>query len=270
MDSKAILDQFIYMPIISSDAVFAQFAQLPGAVHQKGERPLQQFVFVPGSRKDRILLVAHADTVWHKEYGNPQGAVVIFENGVYSSGDPNCGIGADDRAGCAMLWALRDCGHSLLIVDGEEKGKHGAKYLRDEHGKLFRQLNKHRFMIEMDWAGTGGSLYNQVDNSDAFKTYIQKETGFVDSRKKGGCDLQILCRDVCGVNLSTGWHGCHTPKETLSVADWENTYNRMVRFLEKPQPKFPIPLKFRIRKTLQRGKAFLGRILRKLRILPVK
>lgn len=270
MNSKAILDQFIDMPISSSDEVFAQFAQLPDAVYEKGEKPLQRFVYVPGSRKDRILLVAHADTVWHKEYGNPQEAVVIYDNGVYSSGNPNCGIGADDRAGCAMLWALRDCGHSLLIVDGEEKGKHGAKYLRDAYPKLFRQLNKHGFIIEMDWAGTGGSLYNQVDNSDAFKAYILKETGFVDSQKKGGCDLQILCRRVCGVNLSTGWYGCHTSKELLSVADWENTYHMLKTFLEKPKPKFAIPLRFRIRRILSRGKTFLGRILRILRILPVK
>ena len=53
---------------------------------------------------------------------------VVFEDGVYSSGDDLCGIGADDRAGCAMLWLLRDSGHSLLILDGEEHGQVGAAF----------------------------------------------------------------------------------------------------------------------------------------------
>lgn len=267
MDAKAVLDQFLNIPISSSEGVFSLFAQLPGAIWEKGKQPLQQFVFVPGARKDRIVLVAHADTVWHREYGNPQEAFLSYADGVYSSGSELCGIGADDRAGCAMVWALRDSGHSLLIVDGEEKGKHGAKYLKNAFPKLFRQLNRHCFMVEMDWAGAGGCLYNQVDNSQAFKDYILTQAGFTDSRKKGGCDLQILCRDICGVNLSTGWHGCHTPGESLVVSEWEDTYVALKKFLEQPQRKFRIPLKFRIRNTLRRGKAFVGRILRKCKLV---
>ena len=129
--SETLLE-FLSLPISDSKPVMKLFESLPGAIaHYDGGK--RNFVYVPGTRKDRVLLVAHADTVWHKEYGNPQDAKVTYENGVYASTDPNCGIGADDRAGCAMLWALRDCGHSLLVVDGEEKGKHGAKYLRDSY-----------------------------------------------------------------------------------------------------------------------------------------
>lgn len=82
--------------------------------------------------------------------------------------------------------------------------------------------------------------------------------------------MQILCRDICGVNLSTGWHHCHTSREILSVADWENTYNILKAFLERPQPRFSIPLKFRIRRGWRRVLAVLGRILRKIRGVPVK
>ena len=270
MDAKQLLEQFLNFPITSSDEIISFFGQLPGAVSKKGAHPLEQFVYVPGSRKDRVLLVAHADTVWHSFYGNPQSAQLKYGNGVFSSGSEVCGIGADDRAGCAMVWALRNSGHSLLIVDGEEKGKYGARYLRKCHRKLFREINRHRFMLEMDWAGTNGCLYNQVDNSDAFKSYILNQTGFSDSMKKGGCDLQILCKKICGVNMATGWHFCHSPRETLVVSEWENTYNILKDFLAKSHPRFPIPLKYRARHFLRACKALLGRILRKLKLLPVK
>ena len=262
VDSKAILDRFLNIPIASSQEVFEIFAQLPGAIFHKGEQALQQFVYVPGTRKDRVVLVAHADTVWDTAYGKPQEAVLRYEDGIYSSGNEKCGIGADDRAGCAMVWALRHSGHSLLIVDGEEKGKIGAKYLRKSHKKLFRQLNRHRFMLELDWAGVGGCLFNQVDNTQAFKDYIQ--TTYTDSQKRGGCDLQILCRDICGANLSVGWSGCHTPKEQLSLPQWEENLQILTAFLAKPQPQFKIPLKYKVRNFLLKCRSFAGGILRKL------
>ena len=270
MDAKSLLEQFLNYPLSSSEEIFSLFAQLPGAIWEKGERPLEQFVYIPGTRKDRVLLVAHADTVWHSAYGNPQDAVLLFEDGVFSSGSPSCGIGADDRCGCAMLWALRDSGHSLLIVDGEEKGKHGAKYLRKCHRHIFKELNRHRFMIEMDWAGTDGCLYNQVDNSEAFKAYILQQTGFADSQKKGGCDLQILCQRICGVNMSTGWHFCHTAKETAVVEEWEHNYLVLRQFLDNSHPRFVIPVKYRIKRFLLKVKGELGSILRKCGLLPVQ
>lgn len=262
MDSKTILDQFLNIPITSSQGVFDIFAQLPGAISHKGRKELQQFVYVPGTRKDRVVLVAHADTVWNTFYGKPQEAKLQYADGIYSSGNEKCGIGADDRAGCAMVWALRDSGHSLLIVDGEEKGKIGANYLRKSHKKLFRELNRHQFMLELDWAGVGGCLFNQVDNTQVFKDYIQ--TAFTDSQKKGGCDLQILCRDICGANLSVGWWNCHTPREQLSLPQWEENLRKLTAFLEKTQPQFKIPLRTKLRNFYRKCRSFAGGILRKL------
>lgn len=266
MDTKAILDQFLNIPISSSRGVFEIFAQLPGAIHEKGEKPLEQFVYVPGTREDRVVLVAHGDTVWDAAYGHPRDAVLQYQDGIYMSGSEKCGIGADDRAGCAMVWALRNSGHSLLILDGEEKGKIGANYLRRSYPKLFRQLNRHAFMLEMDWMGADGCLFNQVRNTQSFKDYIQTAAGFTDSRKKGGCDLQILCRDICGANLSTGWSHCHTAQEQLVVADWERAYEKLSAFLEKPQARYPIPLKYKLQGFLFRCRIFAGNLLRKLGI----
>lgn len=257
MDSKEIIQKFLSVPITSADGVLAIFAQLPGAIMGKGEQPLERFVYIPGTRKDRVVLIAHADTVWDNAYGKPQTQELICEDGVFRGNNASCGIGADDRAGCAMVWALRNSGHSLLIVDGEEKGKHGAKYLRRAFPKLYKELNRHKYMMEFDWAGAEGCLYNQVDNTAAFKKYIEKEAGFTDSHQKGGCDLQILCQKICGVNMSVGWHNCHKNTEYLDVSQWEQTYHAMDAFLQKPQKRFPVSVWARLRR-------FLGKVKRRI------
>ena len=124
---RQIVEQFLNMPLSNADEIFQMFSAMPGAIAKQGKKPLERYVYVPGTRAKRVLLVAHADTVWDRSYGKASETTVVFQDGVFSGTNPACGIGADDRAGCAMLWALRDSGHSLLLVDGEEHGKHGAQ-----------------------------------------------------------------------------------------------------------------------------------------------
>ena len=235
----SLLLEFLNTPLCNGDTLFDRFAALPRAVIGKGNTPLERYVYIPGTRDDRVVLVAHIDTVWDTAYGKTVNQHdVQVEDGVFFSGNPACGIGADDRAGCAMLWELRESGHSLLLTDGEEHGKRGARYLKKHHRRVFAELNKHRYMIELDWAGTDGCLYNQVDNTAEFKQYIEQTLGFSDSKKGGGTDLQVLCRRVCGVNVGVGYHHCHSPKETLVLSEWEHTLAALTAFLAKPQPRF--------------------------------
>lgn len=237
---KETVSDFLNTPLNSADAIIERFAALPGAVVGKGKEPLQRYVYIPGKRKDRVLLVAHADTVWDKAYKPDfsEQQTVVFEDGIFKGTNTNCGIGADDRAGCAMLWVLRDCGHSILITDGEEHGKHGARYLKKSNLQLFGELNRHRYMLELDWKGTGCALFNQVANTTRFKAFIENELGFTDSKASGGTDLAILCRNICGANLGVGYHGWHKSSETLVLSEWENTLSTLSAFLERPQPRF--------------------------------
>lgn len=241
MIKTEVLLQFLNTPLDSGDGIFTRFAALPGAVSGKGKGPLQRYVYIPGTRQDRVVLVAHADTVWDKAYNKAfsEPREVLLENGIFRSNHPGCGIGADDRAGCAMLWLLHSSGHSILLVDGEEHGKHGANYIKKYNKALFRELNRHRYMIEFDWKGTDGCLFNQVDNTEKFKKYIANNLGFFDSKARGGTDLGVLCQRVCGVNLGIGYQGWHTNGEYLVLSDWENTLDKVRTFLERPQPKFP-------------------------------
>ncbi len=261
--SREILEEFLSVPLNSGDALFERFAQLPGAVCSQGSKPLERYVYVPGSRKDRIVLVAHTDTVWDNAYNRPMETSVIFEDGVFKGTNPDCGIGADDRAGCAMLWALRDSGHSLLLVDGEEHGKIGARYLRKSDPKLFRTLNRHRFMLEMDWQGTGTCLYNQVDYTKRFQSYITDKLGFSVAPKGGGCDLQFLCHRICGTNVGVGYHGIHRSGETLVLSEWENTLSHLRAFLAESHPEFPVSRIKRLRKFPGKVKGKLMSLLKK-------
>lgn len=240
--SQQLLEEFLSYPLNASDAIFTRFEELPGAIAGKGENPLERYVCIPGTRKNKLVLVAHTDTVWDDAYGTPAQTTVYFEDGVFKGTNPDCGIGADDRAGCAMLWALRDSGHTILLVNGEEKGKHGAKFLRQSNPKLFRFLNRHQFMIEFDTFGLSRCKFYQVDNTPRFQKYIQSSLQFHDDEHTGGCDLQILCRRICGTNISVGYHCHHLPEEYLSLSEWENTLCCLQQLLQQSHPKFRLSL----------------------------
>ncbi len=261
--SQQLLQGFLSYPLNTADDIFARFESLPGAISGKGNNALERYVCIPGARENKVVLIAHADTVWDDAYGKPAQTTVIFEDGCFKGTNPACGIGADDRAGCAMLWTLRESGHTILLVNGEEKGKHGAKFLRKSNPELFRMLNRHQFMIELDWRGTGTCLFNQVHNSNRFRKYIADVLGFQDAKTSGGCDLEILCKKICGVNIGVGYYHWHRPDEYLSLADWENTLACLTRFLDVQHPRFTLSFPKKVRHFLARIKGKVVRILKR-------
>ena len=261
--SQQLLQEFLSYPLNTTDDIFARFKSLPGAIFDQGTNPLERYVCIPGSRENKIVLIAHADTIWDDAYGWPMQTTVIFEDGIFKSGNPECGIGADDRAGCAMLWALRNSGHTILLVSGEERGKWGAKYLRKSNPELFRMLNNHQFMIELDWRGTGTCLFNQVPNSNRFRKYIADVLGFQDAKTSGGCDLEIMCHKICGVNIGVGYDYWHSVAECLSLADWESTLACVNRFLEISHPRFLISIPKKIRHFFARIKGKIVKLLKR-------
>ncbi len=149
--AKKILEEFLSLPLENSSSVLEKFATLPNAIYHNDGGKLS-FVYVPGKRDDRVVLAAHADTVWDKYYNVYPYAEQKLQNknGIYSGTNDICGIGADDRAGCAILWLLKDTSHSLLILDGEENGQIGAKHLRDTYPKFFDEINEHSYIIQFD------------------------------------------------------------------------------------------------------------------------
>ena len=197
------------------------------------------YIFVPGTRADRCVIVAHADTYFDEVY---QKSViesnVNYKDGFYYSESKVSGIGADDRAGCAMLWLLRNSGHSLLILDGEEHGQIGAHYLKESNPDLFQEINDHCFIIQLDRRGSNDYKYYSLPVSDGFIKYIEKSTGYTLAQGKGKTDICTLCTIACGVNLSVGYYDEHKPTERLCYKDWLNTYNIVKNMLDKPLKKY--------------------------------
>ncbi len=245
--------RFLSVPLSDSGDIFDAFAALPNAVYCKGDSKLKRFVYVPGTRSDRVVLIAHADTVWDDAYLDKPCKTLFTvdeEHQLIRSAQEGAGIGADDRAGCAMLWKLRFSGHSLLLLDGEEHGHFGALLLQKHYPALLRQLNRHRYMLQLDLWGANYCMYHKIPNSKAFCAYIESSLSLEALDRKNGTDISYLCTSACGANISVGYLKFHTPAEVLSITAWQNMFQSLQAFLEKPQPKFrTVPLK-RLRKWL--------------------
>jgi len=220
-DDTSVLLEFLQISLTSADEVFAKFMELPGAV-MRGSG-LERFLFRQGTREDRVLLVAHADTCWDEHYGEGDRTpkIIVQDSGIIKN--QNGGLGADDRAGCAMAWLLKDMGHSVLITNGQEHGLKGSNWLMNENRDIAEEINKsHQFALQLDRRnGTDYKCYTV--GTDAFRKYIEHVTGYSEPDRRYDNDIVILCRDICGVNLSVGYHREHTNQEYLVLDEWQRS-----------------------------------------------
>ncbi len=239
--ARETLEHFCSYPLDSSREVLEKFAELPDAVSCfDGEK--KNFVYVPGSRPDRVVLVAHADTVWDRYYGKTVSGEQSLkaEGDLYKGTNPDLGIGADDRSGCAILWLLKDSGHSLLVVDGEERRQIGSHHLRTSYPELFRELNEHAYMIQFDRRNGNDYKCYSLPVTHSFRRMIQKRIGYRDAGKNSRTDIIVLCEKICGVNLSVGYYGEHTPDEHLVFSEWFRTLSLAEALLERKQKRYPL------------------------------
>lgn len=236
MDDKTVLEKFLNFNLDSAENVLAEFARLDNARYQGSTHPLESFVYIPGSREDRVLLVAHADTV----FGNQGKHKIIFEDGKYKSGEPDVGIGADDRAGCAILYLLKDMGHSLLITNGEELHCLGSYAIKAFYPELYAELNEHQYIIQFDRQRSHDYKVYNIPVSLEFKNFIEKNTGYSEPDKRSNTDITVLCSKICGVNLSIGYYREHKHDEYLVYDEWKHTLDIARKMLEGKQPKFPL------------------------------
>ncbi len=237
-----VLRSFLEIPLGSADRVFDRFLEIPGAIY-RGEG-LERFLYVIGSRSNKVLLVAHADTIWDREYGYDPGPTneISIENGEIRAVNGNFGLGADDRAGCAILWLLRDLGHSLLVTNGEEHGQTGSSWLMGDNEDIAEEINQdHQFVIEFD-RRNGGDFKCYDIGTDEFRSHVAKKTGYTEPDRRFTTDIVKLCREIAGVNLSVGYDNEHHENEYLSIAEWEHTLNVVREWLSDPNlERFDLP-----------------------------
>jgi hypothetical protein len=251
--------QFLNFTNNNSIQVFNKFKQLPGAIFREqssSTRDQRRFVYIEGTRKDKVVLIAHADTIFgdNSFFSTNQSLLndypklkkIIKQRGDFFIGVDQFGrqvpIGADDRAGCAILWELRNSGHSLLIVDGEEFGLVGSNWLMAQNKDIAQKINSHQFMIQFDRQGSNDFKCYNV-GTPKFRKFINKKTSFIEPDLYFFTDITLLCESVCGVNLSIGYYNEHTSEETINYKEWLNTLKITKALLSKPLSKFPLSTK---------------------------
>ena len=230
-----VLLGFLSMRLDSARTVLEKFAALAGARYYEGGRAYRH-VYIPGTRADRVLLVAHADTVWDGRGEVRQ--TPVLRDGVIRGEDPSLGLGADDRAGCAILWLLRESGHSLLVLDGEEYGSIAAHHIEEEHPDLLRELNGHRYIVEVDRRQDRNYKVYDIPVTREFCDFIEEATDYREADRGSSTDIRVLCKRVCGVNLSIGYYHEHTEGEHLVLDEWYRTLTLLEKMLAPPQREF--------------------------------
>ncbi|MBD3328488.1 hypothetical protein GF340_04250 [Candidatus Peregrinibacteria bacterium] len=107
----------------------------------------------------------------------------------------------------------------MLITSGEENGVVAARYLVENVSNISDTLQEHQFMVEFDLDGKNEFKTYEVGSAE-FVSYIAGSTGFKNRGKNYWTDIVVLCKDICGVNLSIGYYDNETPQEYVNENDW--------------------------------------------------
>lgn len=246
------------MPLRSGDAVFDRFLSLSNLVYAQGDAPCERYLYRRGTAAHPVLLIAHADTL---SAGGRTGLrakqrIVCRQERYLCGRNPGVGIGADDRAGCAMLWALRDAGFSLLLLDGSTQGSCGAEFLKRENPELLQEIYGHSYLVNLDYTGSGTCLFPEGAATAKFKQHILQSLGFTEDSRSCGGDLAVLTQEVCGVNVGVGYHRQNRPKEYVDLNAWLSTYRALKTLSQRQQPHFSVS-------RTEKGRRILHRLLRK-------
>ena len=229
-----VLREFLELPH-NALAVNDKFSRMTGAVCSMDEWGIG-YVYIPSTRPSPVLMVAHADVV-----GDEECPVRLWEDENIIR-NPGHILGADDRAGCAIIWALRYLGHGILITSVEEIGCLGAIDIMEKHPEVCEEIqSRYQFMVEFDRKGYDEYKCYNV-GTESFRRYIEETTGFHEPDRRSRSDIAILARDICGVNLSCGYMRQHTCHEYIVKEDWLNTLRIAEKWLSAPElPRFALP-----------------------------
>jgi hypothetical protein len=231
MQDMHLLKQFIEA---GEDAIVDAFASLPHA-RRLPVPGLPDAVLVPPDPgvEHPVCLVAHTDTVWPGP-----GRLAWCGDGRGRSAVPDRGIGADDRAGCAALWRLRDSGAGLLIVPAEEDGCVGSRHVARYHRDILEDQVFGMFM-QFDRRGVNDLVYYDANPADLdhdltsgpFNGYAEAVGSF--------SDVSVLAPalGVVGVNVSIGFDAEHTPQESIDPLVWAMTVRNAAAWLRETRTR---------------------------------
>ena len=181
------------------------------------------------NENSRYLIVAHLDTVCDAGFKH---IVTDIEKQCISN--VNGILGADDRAGCFMVYQLlkntKLPDFDVLITNYEECGGLGVgRFIKDK----VINLENIRLFIELDRMGAN-EYVSYTPLPDQVKTYIEK-FGFKENRGSYS-DIADLSEEylVPSLNLSVGYYHQHTKKEYLNLKEMKEISRKMNFIISNP------------------------------------
>jgi hypothetical protein len=225
LSATPVLDHFRKIYEARLDLVFGDFDDM------------ERFVYIPATRENAVLLVAHADTKDETDYPTE----LDEDDDMICNADISKILGADDRAGCAIISILETTpittGHGILITDGEEHRQRGARALMEKCPRLSAELqSRYQFMVEFDRRESRNFKCYSV-GTDEFINYLERETGYRNDGKSSRTDICELAKSICGVNIAVGFHCEHYPGEYLVKSEWLEALSMAISWLgEKGLP----------------------------------
>jgi hypothetical protein len=203
----------------------------------------ERALFIQGWRENPCIMVAHADTFW--TFGAP--SYRAFESFAYNAVEVSrgrikgmskrTGIGADDRAGIAIIWQLASLGHSILIADGEECGGLGAKHIAQRWDRWDEIQDRHAFCVEFDRRGAVDFKTYDV-GTPAFDAYVSKSISRPIAEPLSFSDISFICTRIPGANLGVGYYNEHTPGEYVDISEWKSTLDTARKWLSEDLQSF--------------------------------
>jgi hypothetical protein len=202
-------------------------------------------LFIEGTRPNRCIMVAHADTFWtfsmRSRLAFDDYAIndVAVSRGRVHSITKRTGIGADDRAGVAIIWQLASLGHSILITDGEECGALGARYVAERWHQWSEIQDRHTFCVEFDRRGIEDFKTYDVGTPE-FNAYVSKSINRPIAAPHSFSDISYACTRIPGANLGVGYYNEHTVKEYVDISEWQSTLEVARSWLSSELPYFKL------------------------------
>lgn len=193
-----------------------------------GYSPIERDGFLYAEGTVPVMLVAHMDTVHIKAPRTINNA-----DGVLSS--PN-GIGGDDRCGIYMiLEIIKENKCTVLFTEDEEIGCVGAEKFAKSDIVDEVQIN---YIVEFDRRGHEDAVFYDCAN-DEFEKFILS-TGYFKTAIGSFSDISTIAPilGVAAVNLSCGYYGAHTNKETIKLAEMERITEEAIKLIQTPTQSF--------------------------------
>ena len=181
--------------------------------------------------------VNHMDTVqdWQREYvdcermlavetrKNAEGRTELYVDG--------CGIGGDNKAGCAIALALMDSLQKCKAVFfvQEETGLVGAQQMDygflSDVSLLITMDCWGRIRTASEWWKNGAKMYSQEFYDTVLKDVFDRHGVTVRDHRANTdiCHLMMNC-DLCCCDISNGGYNPHLPDEYVCVEDAQASY----------------------------------------------